>query len=643
MDQSTLRARLGAVLLGHCLAWLAALPQAAAQELPKAPGYIDDSAYLAAAKKPILPPMFEQTITSTRFIARSGDPLITLAESSGFRKTTNYDGTRAYMQKLAAASGGAIVLKDLPEHSAEGHPMMLAVASTEPDKSPAALNHSAKPIVLVQAEIHAGEANGKDAMFMLLRDMATGDKPLFPILDRINLLFIPTVNIDGDLRRSRYGRINQNGPDETGWRVNGLNLNLNRDYTKLDSAEIRNVVGVFEQYGLAFYIDTHATDGGMYPYDSSYCHNGVEGWSPAGTEWMDKVMRGPVHEELERYGHVVNECISLNDSQDPTKGYYPYRSDLARFSNQYADIRNVPAILIEQHALHPYRTQVLGNYVMLKAMFQVIGENAASLRAAIIQDRARLRGQSDVILSWKAPDRFRTVPFMVGAYHFEHSPITGAKTIVWGNQPKELNVPLTENTVPDLVVKRPKQYIVPVQWAEVIQRLKAHGIQMRTLESPTTLDVTLYRMDDIKIAGGYEPDRAQPNAIPGYEGRLPVSGIPKPFTRRQTFPAGSVVIDTDQPLGVLAIDLLEPESPDSFWSWGFFNATLVSAEAAEEYVMEPMARNMLAESPALRAEFEERLKDKDFAASPEARLQWFYERTPFHDVNAFVYPVGIVF
>ncbi|MDI9674721.1 peptidase, partial [Pseudomonas aeruginosa] len=85
---------------------------------------------------------------------------------------------------------------------------------------------------------------------------------------------------------------------------------------------------------------------------------------------------------LESLGHMVHECISLNDNQDPTQGYYPYRTDLARFSNQYGDIRNVPSILIEQHALHPYKTQVLGNYVMLKAMFEVIGEQAASLRQA---------------------------------------------------------------------------------------------------------------------------------------------------------------------------------------------------------------------------------------------------------------------
>ncbi|MDF9893896.1 UNVERIFIED_ORG: murein tripeptide amidase MpaA [Pseudomonas vranovensis] len=392
MKHPLLRPLVVAMLLG------AALPALAA--LPSAPSYIDDSGYSPAAKQRILPPMFAQALTSTRYLAKPDNPLITQAEASEFRQTSNYDETRAYMTRLAAASGGNIVLNDLPEKSAEGHPMLMAIASLEVDKSPAGLNESGKPTIFVEAQIHPGEANGKDAMFMLLRDMTTGDKPLAALLEKVNILFIPTVNVDGDLRRSAYGRINQNGPDETGWRVNGLNYNLNRDFTKLDSAEIRNVAWVFNTYQLSFFADTHSTDGAMYPYDSSYCHNG-NGWSPASSAWMDNVMRAPVYQALEADGHVVHECISLNSNQDPSQGYYPYRTDYARFSNQYGDIRNVPSILIEQHALHPYQTQVLGNYVMLKSMFQVIGDQAVSLNEAIRQDRERLETQEQVTLTWK--------------------------------------------------------------------------------------------------------------------------------------------------------------------------------------------------------------------------------------------------
>lgn len=618
---------------------LTSLPVLAA--LPQAPGYIDDAGATAAAKTRILPPMFEQALTSTKFLADAKNPLITLAESSDFHKTSNYQQTVEYMNKLADASGGLIRLEWLPEKSAEGYQMMLAVASTSQDKSAAGLRASGKPTVLIEAEIHPGEANGKDAMFMLLRDMSTGDKPLAALLDKVNILFIPTVNIDGDMRTSAYGRINQNGPDITGWRVNGQNLNLNRDFTKLDSAEIRNVAWVFNQYDLSFFADTHSTDGAMYPYDSSYCNNG-QGWSPAATRWMDSVMQPHVYQQVQSYGHHIHECISLNSNQDPTQGYYPYRTDLARFSNQYGDIRSVPSILIEQHALHPYKTQVLGNYVMLKAMFESIGDNADSLKKAIAADKEKALTDKDVILTWK-PGAPTQVPFIVGDWHYEVSPITGQKTIKWSNKPKTITVPVTANDVPDLTLSRPSGYIVPAQWGTVIERLRAHGIQMKTLEKATPVEVTLYRMDNVKLADGFEPDRAAKGQIPGYEGHLLVSGEPQPFKRLQTFPAGSVVISTHQTLGVLAMDLLEPASPDSFWAWGFFNATLVSAEEPEEYVMEPMARRMLEQDPKLKAEFEQKLKsDKAFAADGSARLEWFYKHTPFYDANAWVYPVGRV-
>ncbi|WP_263144057.1 M14 family metallopeptidase [Pseudomonas sp. RIT-PI-AD] len=610
-------------------------------DLPQAPGYVDDSTALPAAKARILPPMFEQTLSSTRFLVGADHPLATVAEASDFHRTSTYTQTREYMDKLAAASEGAIALTWMPEKSGEGYDMLLAVASTSADKSAEGLKASGKPTVLVQAEIHPGEANGKDAMFMLLRDMTTGKKPLAALLDKINILFIPTLNVDGDMRTSAYGRINQNGPDITGWRVNGQNLNLNRDFTKLDSAEIRNVAWVFNHYELSFFADTHSTDGAMYPYDSSYCHNG-DGWSPAATRWMDTLMQPRVYEEVRRYGHQIHECISLNDNQDPTQGYYPYRTDLARFSNQYGDIRNVPSVLIEQHALHPYRTQVLGNYVMLKAMFDSIGSNAESLKTAIAADRAKALADDRVTLTWK-PGTPKPVRFTTGAYSEALSPITGRKTIKWTNEPLEMEVPVTANDVPDLSVARPAEYIVPVQWGEVIDRLRAHGIAMKTLDKPTPIEVTLYRMDDIELAGGFEPDRAAKNRIPGYEGHLLVSGTAKPIKRLQTFPAGSAVIDVRQPLGVLAMDLLEPASPDSFWSWGFFNSTLVVAEEPEEYVMEPMARRMLEQDPKLKAEFQHRLDtDEAFAKDADARLQWFYQRTPFYDANAYLYPVGRV-
>jgi hypothetical protein len=156
-----------------------------------------------------------------------------------------------------------------------------------------------------------------------------------------------------------------------------------------------------------------------------------------------------------------------------------------------------------------------------------------------------------------------------------------------------------------------------------------HGIEMERLHEARTLDVEFYRVLEPRLA-----------STPA-EGRVPVSATFVAERRSAAFPAGTVRVSTDQPLGTLAMMLLEPAAPDSFFRWGFFHAVLARTEYVEAYIMEPTARRMLAEDPALGAAFERALaEDPTLAADPQARLQWFYRRTPFPDERWRVYPVA---
>ncbi|MGX7835523.1 M14 family zinc carboxypeptidase, partial [Campylobacter fetus subsp. venerealis] len=147
-------------------------------------------------------------------------------------------------------------------HSEQGRPIQMVIATAEKESSAEKLSTSQKPLILIQAGIHAGEIDGKDAGMMLLRDIAHGSKT--SLLDEVNLLFIPILNTDGHERRSEYARVNQRGPKEMGWRTNALNLNLNRDYTKLETAGIDAVAKVINSYDPDLYIDIHVTDGADY-------------------------------------------------------------------------------------------------------------------------------------------------------------------------------------------------------------------------------------------------------------------------------------------------------------------------------------------------------------------------------------------
>ena len=174
-----------------------------------------------------------------------------------------------------------------------------------------------------------------------------------------------------------------------------------------------------------------------------------------------------------------------------------------------------------------------------------------------------------------------------------------------------------------------KAYWVPATKSDIIARLKAHGIIMETLKTSQNVDVDMIRFAGFKINAPSEC-------------HFPTTATGMTHEKRQEpFPPGSVRISTDQPLGALAAMLLEPEGEDSFFAWGFFPEILQRVEYMEPYAIAPMADDMLAKDPKLKAEFEAKLKsDASFAASPLRRLEFFYERSPFYDQRYLLYPIG---
>jgi hypothetical protein len=192
-----------------------------------------------------------------------------------------------------------------------------------------------------------------------------------------------------------------------------------------------------------------------------------------------------------------------------------------------------------------------------------------------------------------------------------------------------MDIPGQPAVVPQAKVTWPKAYWIPPQWSDVIDRLRVHGIPMETIQEPKEVVVEMYRIQDPKLSD-------QP-----FEGHVNVTGTPVPERRTEKFPAGSVRVQVEPPFKDLVCALLEPASEDSFFRWGFFLEIIQPTEYVEAYVMEPMAEKMLAEDPKLAQEFENKLKSDDkFRNDPKERLQWFYQRTPFYDDRARLYPVG---
>jgi hypothetical protein len=184
--------------------------------------------------------------------------------------------------------------------------------------------------------------------------------------------------------------------------------------------------------------------------------------------------------------------------------------------------------------------------------------------------------------------------------------------------------------VPDLHVPRPKAFWVHAAYQSVIERLELHGIALERLDKPRTQALRMLRVQEHKLAPA------------PFEGHVRVEAATFTEERaQQTWPPGTARVPTDQPLGDLAVLLLDPRSPDSFFQWGFFHGILQRTEYVDDYVMDPLAERMLAGDPALKAAYEKRLaEDEAFRKDPGARLDWFYERSPYFDRRWRLYPVG---
>jgi murein tripeptide amidase MpaA len=586
---------------------------------------------LFASPEEFLPPPLPWHGASEALIVRADDPWITPSERTKLTDTPNYDETVAYLKKLCAASQ----LFSLQEfgRTAQGRALYVVIATKEKSHAPDALLAGGKPTLLAQSGIHSGEIDGKDAGLMLLRDIAFGAKSA--LLDSANFLFIPILNADGHERSSEWTRPNQRGPVHMGWRTTAQNLNLNRDYVKADAPEMRALLTLINRWQPSLYFDLHVTDGIDYQYDVAYIYHGAGGafaWSPRSGAWLDHVLDPALDHALKAQGHIpVNFYIDSRNGRDLDDGLGEGHAP-ARFSQGYGDLRHLPTVLVETHSLKSHRQRVLGTYVLLESTLAVLGRDGAALKSAIAADCAAR--PVTVPSGWTPSNEKREVDFLGVAYEQYLSPASGTREVRWTGQPKLYPKLAVYGDRPGITFTRPKAYWVPVTKPDVIDRLKLHGIAFETLTAAKTVTLEMYRLvNPLPRPGeGFHP----------FEGRHTIIAQTKVERRTETFPAGSARVSTDQPLGNLAILMLEPENEDSLLSWGFFSEILQRTEYIEGYVVAPMAEKMLAADPALKAEFEAKLTaDAAFAADPKARLSWFYERSKFYDERYLLYPVGI--
>jgi len=557
--------------------------------------------------------------------------LRTVAEQSNYARTGRYDEVQRLCAAFAQAWPKQVRCAEFGR-TPEGRPMLMLVASADGTLTAAAARANARPVVLAQGGIHAGEIDGKDAGFLALRELLEG-RVSPGALGRVTLVFVPVFNVDGHERVSRTNRPNQIGPEEVGWRVTSQNLNLNRDYVKADAPEMQAMLRLLNEWDPIVYADLHVTDGAQFEHDVSL-NVAPTLAGDAALRQAAVGLRDGLMQRLAAQGSLPLDFYpSFIKDDDPASGF-AVTAGPPRFSQDYWAERQRIGVLVETHSWKPYPVRVRVTRNAIVGLLDLAAADGARwLDAARTADRhdAALAGTS-VPLRYEATDHVRPLEFRGYAYRRETSPISGG--IVTRYDPKTpqiWRVPLHDEVKPTVTVEAPRGgYIVPAGYAaRVAEKLALHGVESRPIPAAQArLAVQTFRATKVTLAPAT------------FEGRTTVTLAGDWKDEARDVPAGSLFVPIAQPRARMLMHLLEPGSPDALVAWGFFTTAFERKEYMEAYVAEDVAAEMLAKDPALRAAFEQRVaEDPAFAKSPSARLEFFYRRHPAWDERYNLYPV----
>ncbi|MFN8586629.1 MAG: M14 family metallopeptidase [Candidatus Eisenbacteria bacterium] len=558
----------------------------------------------------------------------------TRAERTLWKQTADYDETMRYCRQLEAGSRWVKVVTF--GKSGQGRDLVLLVCSKDRAFTPEAARATGKPVVLVQNGIHAGEIEGKDASLALVRDMAVLRGPKQALLDSVIVLVVPILSTDGHERKSRYNRINQNGPEEMGWRHNAAGLNLNRDYVKTESPEMHALIAnVYTKWWPDLLVDDHTTDGADYQHDVTYAFQNAPLSPEPIARWCVETIEGRVVPRLSAMGHLPAPYLSFRGR--PENGI-EWGATPPRFSTGYAPLQCRAALLVETHMLKPYGDRVQATYDLLYALLDEIGRRPRALTdaveaaeaAAVARGRETTPARRTVVLDARLTER--AVPFAYRGKRSteEPSPITGTTVTRYTQAPWDTTLSLYRELAPSYTTTLPAGYVVPQEWTRAVQALDTHGLKYRRFAREWRDTVELARVTAYTMA----PESYENHHV------VRMGGV-KIERQLRRYRAGDLWVPVDQPGAALVAQLFEPQAADGLLAWNAFDTIFQKKEYAESYVMEPIARDMLAKDPRLAKEFADRLAaDSTFAKNPFARVDFFYRRSPWADPEQDLVPVA---
>jgi hypothetical protein len=476
--------------------------------------------------------------------ASRAQPLLTVAERSDYKATARHAEVVEYCERLAKLSPSIRLAELGVTH--EGRKLPLVILADPPLATPEEAAKSGKLVVLALGNIHAGEVDGKEALLMLMRDLALAKER--PLLKDLVLLFVPNFNADGGDRMAKTNRTHQNCPPEVGVRPNAQGFDLNRDYIKLESPELRALVRCFQHWDPALVVDTHTTNGSHHPYAITFDGPRHPACDQKLVDFTRDTLLPDLGQRLKKHSGYLANFYGNFAQGNKLWETYPAQP---RYGAQYAGLRHRIGILCESYVYAPYRDRVLASRDFVLSCFEYAAQNKDALRR-LLKDAEANSAKTKVALRHKQVPLGKEVTVMG---------IEGGKTAPPGKT-KEYIVTYLGKCEATVSVTRPFAYLVPASFDKVAKNLKQHGIQLEEMSADAELELEVYRVNKItKATKAYQEHKLTTVEATARQEKRKVK-------------AETLVVRTAQPLGTLAAFLLEPQSEDGLCAWNFFDAGL---------------------------------------------------------------------
>lgn len=511
-------------------------------------------------------------------------------ESGNQNQTTTLADCIAWYEELMRQHPNVLSFQRIGTSDA-GLPIHAGVVSADGVFTVDAIKAAGRPVFFNNNGIHPGEPEGVDGCMALVRDFCTQPERLAALGDTV-FLFIPLYNVDGSINRANTSRVNQDGPEQFGFRGNSRHLDLNRDFVKCDTLTAQAFNALFTAWDPDVMVDTHTSNGADYSYTMTLIHTQADKLGAELGCFLRATMLPAIYAEMEARGWPT--CPYVNPVKDsPDHGIADFL-ETARFSTGYATLHNTIGFMPETHMLKPFKDRYESMRALVETVLAFTVQHGARIQALRRAAREAGRTRAEWPVHW-VMDETNPSTFRFKGYEAKYKPsVLGDYTRLYYDRssPWEREIAYYDRFQADVTVKAPKAYIVPQAWREAIERLELNGVRCERVTEDRLQEVAYYHIVSVS---------SRPTA---YEGHMFHDDV-QLDKRRATVQlrAGDVILPLDQDQARYAVETLEPLAHDSFFRWGFFNSVLEKKEAYSDYVFEDEAENMLRDEPALAAKF----------------------------------------